>query len=103
MKVTLKKATVEAFLTASKERNDFVNRHYGKNTLESEIFKREFDDHCQKEEEKALDLYAESGENVSHFTFMGLASACYDVLGPVVEVGEKFYKILQLLGIEVTE
>ncbi len=103
MKVTLKKVTVEAFLTAAKERNAFVNRYYGKNTLESEIFKRDFDDYCQKEEEKALDLYTESGEQISHITFMALASACYDVLGPVVEVEEKYYKMLQLLGIEVME
>lgn len=103
MKVALKKATIKAYLTAAEERSEFVNRHHGTNALESEPFRTTYDDLCQKEEEKALDLYAESGENISHFTFMNLASACYDVLGPVVEVVEKYCKILQLLGIEVTE
>lgn len=103
MKVALKKATIEAFLTAVEEQSEFVNRHHGTNALESEEFRSTYDDLCQKEEEKALDLYAESGENISHFTFMHLASVCYDVLGPVVEVKEKYCKILQLLGIEVTE
>lgn len=103
IKLTLKKASVEAFLTAAEERNEFVSRRHGTNELESETFRSTYDDLCRKEEEKALDLYAESGENISHFTFMYLASACYDVLGPVVEVGEKYCKILQLLGIEVTE
>ncbi len=101
MQVTLKKTSVEAFLTAAKERNEFVNSYYGKDTLESEIFKRDFDDHCQKEEEKALDLYAESGEKISHFTFMSLASACFEVLG--LDVEETYKKMLQLLGVEVTE
>ena len=100
---TLKKATVKAYLTVAEERSEFVNRHHGTNALESEPFRSTYDDLCQKEEEKALDLYAESGENISHFTFMSLASVCYDVLGPVVEIVEKYYKILQLLGIGVTE
>ena len=103
MKVVLNKATVSAYLTAAEERSEFVNRHHGKNALKSEPFKSTYDDLSQKEEEKALDLYAESGENISHFTFMSLANVCYDVLGPVVEVVEKYCKILQLLGIEVTE
>ena len=103
MKVVLNKATVNAYLTAAEERSEFVNRHHGTHALELEAFKSAYDDLCQKEEEKALDLYAESGENISHFTFMALASVCYDVLGPVIEVVEKYCKILQLLGIEVTE
>lgn len=100
---TLKKATVKAYLTAAEERSEFVNRHHGMNALESEPFRSTYDDLCKKEEEKALDLYAESGENISHFTFMSLASVCYDVLGPVVEIVEKYCEILQLLEIEVTE
>ena len=103
MKVALKKATVKAYLTAAEERSEFVNRHHGTNALELEPFRSTYDGLCQKEEEKALDLYAESGENISHFTFMSLASVCYDVLVPVVEIVEKYCKILQLLGIEVTE
>ena len=103
MKVALKKATVKAYLTAAEERSEFVNRHHGTNALELEPFRSTYDGLCQKEEEKALDLYAESGENISHFTFMSLASVCYDVLGPVVEIVEKYCKILQLLGIKVTE
>lgn len=103
MKVTLKKATIKAYLTAAEERSEFVNRHHGTNALESEPFRSTYDDLCQKEEEKALDLYAESEKNVSHFIFMNLASVCYDVLGPVVEIVEKYCKILQLLGVEVTE
>lgn len=101
IKLTLKKASVDAFLTAVEERNEFVSRRFsGTYPLRRARF---FDSLCRKEEEKALDLYAESGENISHFTFMYLASACYDVLGPVVEVEEKYCKLLQLLDIEVTE
>ena len=77
---TLKKATVKAYLTVAEERSEFVNRHHGTNALELEPFRSTYDGLCQKEEEKALDLYAESGENISHFTFMSLASVCYDVL-----------------------
>ncbi len=103
--VSVKRATVEAFLTAAKEFSEFEESHPDviENAIKSEVFERTLDDLYQKEEEKALDLYAESGENISHFTFMSLASACYDALGPVVEIGEKYCKILQLLGIEVTE
>ena len=103
MKVALKNATVKAYLTVAEERSEFVSRHHGTNALESEPFRRMYNDLCQKEQEKALDLYAESKENISHFTFMSLANVCFDVLGPVVEVVEKYCKILQLLGIEVTE
>lgn len=101
--VSVKRATVEAFLTAAKERSEFVNRHHGTKALDAEPFRSTYDNLCQKEEEKALDLYLESGEKISHFTFMNLAEACYDVLGPVVEIEEKYCKMLQLLGIEVTE
>lgn len=103
IKVTLKKATVEAYLTAVEERSEFINRHHGTNVLKSKQFRKTLDNLCQKEEEKALALYAESEENIAHFTFMQLASACYDMLGPVVEIVEKYCEILQLLGIEVTE
>ncbi len=105
MKVVLKKATVEAFLTAAKERSEFINRHRGKTVLECTLdngtFPMEYDELCQKEVEKALDLYADSGEKIAHFTFISLASACFDVLG--LDVEETFAKMLQLLGIEVTE
>lgn len=99
--VSVKRATVEAFLTAAKERSEFVNRHQGKKALESEPFRSTYDDLCQKEEEKALDLYAESKEKIAHFTFMSLASSCFDVLG--LDVEETYTNMLQLLGIEVTE
>ncbi len=104
-RLSVKHATVEALLIAAKELNEFMENHPDliNSAVKSEAFERTFDELYQKEEEKALDLYAESGENISHFTFMHLASVCYDVLGPVVEVKEKYCKILQLRGIEVTE
>lgn len=103
--VSVKRATVEALLTAAKEFNEFEERHPDviENVLKSETFENTLNDLYQNKEEKALDLYLESGEKISHFTFMNLAEACYDVLGPVVEIEEKYCKMLQLLGIEVTE
>lgn len=102
-KVTLKRATVEAYLTAAEERIQFFNHHHETKGHILKQFRSTYEALCDKEEEKALDLYAESEENISHFTFRRLGSVCYDVLGPVVEVVEKYCQILQLLGIEVTE
>lgn len=100
-RVTLKMATVKEFLTAVFEHSEFIEKY--KSARRPKTWAEEYDEVCHTEEEKAFRLSDESEYQISHFTFMNLASACYDVLGPVVEVEEKYCKMLQLLGIEVTE
>ena len=101
--VSVKRATVKELLTAVKEFSEFEESQPNviENILESKTFEDTLNDMYNNKEEKAFDLYLESGEEISHFTFMNLAEACYDVLGPIVEIEEKYCKILQLLGIEV--
>lgn len=100
-KVTLKKATVKEFLAAANAHSEFIEKY--KVAPKPKTWAEEYDGVCYTEEEKAFKLCDESGNQIAHFTFINLASACYDVLGSVVEVEEKYCKILQLLGIEVTE
>lgn len=104
-KVTLKKATVEDFLTAAEKFKEFKERHPNliEGVVKSEAFNNAFDDLYDEEQDKAFNLYFESDRKITAFAFMDLADACYDVLGPVVEVRETYYKMLQLLGIEVAE
>lgn len=101
MKITLKKATVQEFLAAVRAHSEFVLKY--QTAPKPKTWAEEYDAVCYAEEEKAFNLCEESGDQIAHFTFINLASACYDVLGPVVEVEEKYCKMLQLLGIEVTE
>lgn len=102
MKVTLKRATVEAFLTASKEYYSFTKNTFVKQNADKSYF-FELSEQLHKFDEprkiKAQELSKQSGETIPGFTFISLASACFDVLGQ--NSNETFYKMLKVLNIEV--